>query len=69
MIALMMTLIGTHHAADTSQTLAQALYFIWICAIYWTFSGNFALFPTVTAKTFGQRNVAMNFGLVFTSQV
>ena len=62
MIALMMTLVATPHGG-------KPMFFIWVCAIFFTFSGNFALFPTATAKSFGQKYMAINFGLVFTSQV
>ncbi|ELT92519.1 hypothetical protein CAPTEDRAFT_227457 [Capitella teleta] len=47
----------------------KPMFFIWISAIFLTFCGNFALFPTVTARTFGPKYISVNFGLVFTSQV
>ena len=47
----------------------KVMFFIWICAIFGSFCGNFALFPTATSKAFGPRYVAVNYGLVFTSQV
>ena len=62
MVLFMMTLILT-------SKVGEVMFFIWVCAIFLTFSGNFALFPTVTAKTFGAKYVAVNFGILFTSQV
>ncbi len=34
-------------------------------AIGFNFGGNFALFPTITADTFGAKNVGQNYPLVF----
>ncbi|XP_066267714.1 uncharacterized MFS-type transporter YhjX-like [Branchiostoma lanceolatum] len=46
---------------------SKVMFFIWICGIFGSFCGNFSLFPTATAKTFGPDYVAVNYGLVFTS--
>ena len=62
MTIMMATLLATPYGG-------KAMFFIWICVIFLTFSGNFALFPTVTARAFGPKYVAINFGLVFSSQV
>ena len=47
----------------------RATFIIWICAIYGFLCGNFALFPMVTAKAFGQKYMGINYGMVFTSNV
>ncbi|XP_041483300.1 oxalate:formate antiporter-like [Lytechinus variegatus] len=50
-----------------AQYGGKAMFFIWICGIFFTFSGNFALFPTATARAFGSKYVGPNYGIVFTS--
>ncbi|XP_071085862.1 apicoplast pyruvate carrier 1-like isoform X1 [Haliotis cracherodii] len=45
------------------------LFFIYVCLIFGTFSGNFSLFPVATARSFGQLHYPLNYGLLFTSQV
>ncbi|XP_013385610.1 uncharacterized protein LOC106155360 isoform X2 [Lingula anatina] len=62
MCALMMTFI-------IAPLGGKVMFFIWVCLIFGTFSGNFSLFPTATAKAFGAKHVAVNYGLLFTSQV
>ncbi len=39
--------------------------FIWAALIGFNFGGNFALFPTITADTFGTKYVGQNYGWVF----
>ncbi|XP_068240494.1 oxalate:formate antiporter-like isoform X2 [Palaemon carinicauda] len=43
-------------------------YTVWVWCIYLTFSGIFAIMPTVTEKAFGSKNYAANFGLIFSCQ-
>ncbi|XP_028401611.1 uncharacterized protein LOC114524659 [Dendronephthya gigantea] len=62
MAFLFMTLTLTEKAG-------KSLYFIWVCLMFGTFSGNFALFPIATVKTFGQKYFTVNYGLMFTSQI
>ncbi|CAH1782091.1 unnamed protein product [Owenia fusiformis] len=61
MFCLMMTLTACPYGG-------KPMFFIWVCLIFGTFSGNFALLPTATAKIFGPEYVAINYGLVFTAQ-
>nr|XP_006819140.1 PREDICTED: uncharacterized protein LOC100370263 [Saccoglossus kowalevskii] len=58
--AFMLTLILTEHGG-------QVMFFIWVCCIFLSFSGNFALFPPATARSFGEEYIGMNYGLVFTA--
>ena len=58
----MMTLYSTQYGG-------KAMFLIWICAIFGSFCGNFALFPTATGKAFGPKFVVVNYGLLFTSSV
>ena len=36
-----------------------------VCLLFWCYGGNFALFPTITAKLFGIKNNGTNYGMVF----
>uniref|UniRef100_A0A2C9L5X0 Major facilitator superfamily (MFS) profile domain-containing protein n=1 Tax=Biomphalaria glabrata TaxID=6526 RepID=A0A2C9L5X0_BIOGL len=47
----------------------KALFFVYICLLFGSFSGSFALLPTATAKCFGRKYLSINYGLVFTSQI
>lgn len=46
---------------------APALLFLGAAVIGFNFGGNFALFPAATADYFGNRNVGLNYGWVFTA--
>lgn len=52
-----------------SSLEGKVVYFVYVCLIFLMFSGNFALFPTAIAKSFGSKYYAMNYGLLYTSQV
>ncbi|KAL5004644.1 hypothetical protein ScPMuIL_018100 [Solemya velum] len=52
----------------TSLT-GKTLYTIYVCLLFLSFSGNFSLLPTATAKAFGQKNYSIIYGLVFSSSV
>ncbi|XP_048246393.1 uncharacterized protein LOC124149926 [Haliotis rufescens] len=42
----------------------KALFFIYVCLTFGTFSGNYSLIPTATARTFGQE-----YEMLFSSQI
>jgi len=44
-----------------------ALLYVGAALIGFNFGGNFALFPTITADTFGTKYLAQNYGWVFVS--
>ena len=44
---------------------SAALLYLGAACIGFNFGGNFALFPTITADTFGSKHVGMNYGWVF----
>lgn len=46
---------------------SQAMFFLWVCLIYFCFGGNFSLYPTATADTFGSKNLGPNYGIIFTA--
>lgn len=53
-----------------SSTLGgKAVYFIWVCAIFFCIGGTFSLFPTAIGRCFGPKYVGINYGLLFTSQI
>jgi MFS family permease len=45
------------------------MYIIWVCGIFFCVGGYYSLFPTAIARSFGQENVSVNYGLLFTSQI
>ncbi|CEL93328.1 unnamed protein product [Vitrella brassicaformis CCMP3155] len=66
MCLLMSVFIGT-------ITLAAELggfwaYAVWMCVIFMAHGGAFAIFPAVTADTFGKKNFGPAFGLLFTAR-
>ncbi len=48
---------------------SKAMFFIWICIIFFCIGGNFSVFPTAIARAFGVQYVPVNYGLLFTSQI
>ena len=51
------------------SAVGEAMFFIWICVIFFCIGGNFSLFPTAIGRAFGLQYVSINYGLLFTSQV
>ncbi|XP_070558335.1 apicoplast pyruvate carrier 1-like isoform X2 [Ptychodera flava] len=60
--AFLVTFIATEEAG-------KAMFAIWVCAIFFALSGNFALFPMATARSFGEENAGPNYGLLYTAVV
>uniref|UniRef100_A0A0B7A8L4 Major facilitator superfamily (MFS) profile domain-containing protein n=1 Tax=Arion vulgaris TaxID=1028688 RepID=A0A0B7A8L4_9EUPU len=52
-----------------SERGGKALFFVYVCLLFGSFSGSYSLFPTATAKCFGRKYLPINYGLVFTSQI
>ncbi|XP_046547493.1 oxalate:formate antiporter-like [Haliotis rubra] len=46
----------------------EPLYFIYVCLLFGTLSGNYALFSVAAARSFGEKHYPINYGLLFTSQ-
>lgn len=61
MTVLLLTLYST-------AALGKAAFFLWVCGIYFCVGGYFSLFPAATARSFGQDNISINYGIVFSSQ-
>lgn len=53
----------------TQSFNSKTLYFVWILAIFFTFSGIFVIFPTATAQVFGKSHAGTIYGLLFTAPV
>jgi OFA family oxalate/formate antiporter-like MFS transporter len=51
----------------SSMAGQEYLLYLGAALIGFNFGGNFALFPTLTADTFGTRNVGQNYPFVFLS--
>ncbi len=49
--------------------VGKAMFFVWMCIIFFCLGGNFSLFPTAIARAFGLQYVSVNYGLLFTSQI
>ncbi|XP_046562713.1 uncharacterized protein LOC124271606 isoform X2 [Haliotis rubra] len=47
----------------------KPLFFIYVCLTFGTFSGNYSLIPTATARTFGQEYFIQIYGILFSSQM
>ncbi|XP_048247846.1 L-lactate transporter-like [Haliotis rufescens] len=47
----------------------RVMFFIWVCLIFFAFSGIFAIMPPAIARMYGNTYVGVNFGLLFTSQI
>ena len=47
----------------------EAMFFIWVCAIFFCIGGNYSVFPTAVAKAYGLKYVATNFGLLYSSTI
>lgn len=61
MSILLLTLYST-------TATGEVAFFIWVCLIYFCVGGYFSLFPAATARSFGQDNVSINYGILFSSQ-
>ncbi|XP_070538166.1 apicoplast pyruvate carrier 1-like [Ptychodera flava] len=45
----------------------KVFFFIWLCIVFFTFTGVFSVIPSVTVRVFGVKYSGMNYGLVFTA--
>ena len=67
--SLLLTLYTTSDISFFGETATKVLLFVWICGIFFCIGGYFSLFPTAIARSFGQENVSINYGLLFTAQI
>lgn len=54
---------------EVTSLVGKSLYTIYVCILFLSFSGNFVLLPTATARTFGQTYYELNYGMVFTASI
>ncbi|XP_059159579.1 uncharacterized MFS-type transporter YhjX-like [Physella acuta] len=66
MLCLFTSLMLTLQA---SEYVGKPLFFVYICLLFGSLSGNFSLFPTAVAKMYGPKYVSINYGLLVTSQI
>ncbi|CAG2175374.1 unnamed protein product [Oppiella nova] len=67
-IAVCALLTGLILTFITTQSFnSKLLYFMWVSAIFFSFSGIFVIFPTATAQVFGKTNAGTIYGLLFTA--
>ncbi len=64
-IILMMATQGVFVIAFQWMAGSPAMLYLGAALIGFNFGGNFALFPTITADTFGAKNIGQNYGWVF----
>ena len=62
MAALLLTLYASSEGGE-------AVYFIWVCGLFFCIGGVFTVFPKAAADCFGLKCVGENFGLLYTSQI
>ena len=49
--------------------LSPALYFIWLCGIFFCVGGLYSLLPTAVAKAFGPDYMGVNYGIMYVAVV
>ena len=47
----------------------EAMFFIWVCVIFFCIGGNYSVFPMAVGKIYGLRHVAANYGLLYTALI
>lgn len=52
-----------------TDRMGKTGFLIWLCLLFFSLGGNYAIFPVATAKIFGPTHVGPNYGLVFTATV
>ena len=52
-----------------TSVVGKSMFFVWVCVIFFCVGGNFSVFPTAMALTFGPKYMSINYGLLFTSQI
>lgn len=52
-----------------TSVVGKSMFFLWVCVIFFCVGGNFSVFPTAIALSFGPKYIGINYGLLFTSQI
>ena len=64
--AIMTVFLSTFFA---TSFVGRAMFFVWVCIIFFCVGGYFSVFPTAMALSFGPKYMSINYGLLFTSQI
>ena len=62
LIAIMSTFVLTFYA---TALVGRAMYFTWVCVLFFCVGGIFSLFPTAAAQLFGSKYFGTNYGMLF----
>ncbi|KER25679.1 hypothetical protein T265_14167, partial [Opisthorchis viverrini] len=60
-------LVTFPHLYLAGGTALRILYVIWVCLLWFSLSGVLTIIPSATAILFGQKNVATNYGVVYSA--
>jgi len=52
-----------------TNRLGKGGFLVWVCLLFFSLGGNYAIFPSATAKIFGPTHFGPNYGLVFSATV
>lgn len=63
--AIMTSLLATLYA---TSAVYKVMYLFWMVGINCAIGGYFAIFPVAISKVFGQKNVSVIYGMIFTGQ-
>ncbi|GAA57236.1 oxalate:formate antiporter [Clonorchis sinensis] len=55
------------HLRYLEGSVLKAFYAVWVCLLFISLSGVFAIMPTATGTLFGPERMAINYGLVFSA--
>ena len=47
----------------------KAMFFIWVCVIFFCIGGNYSVFPMAVGRIYGLKYVAANYGLLYTALI
>ena len=54
---IMFTLFAT-------TAVGKIMFFVWLCGLFFGIGGYFSIFPVATVDCFGQKNLAINYGII-----
>ena len=64
--AVMCCLMATFYCTSYS---GKALFFVWLCGIFFCIGGYYSLFPTAISREFGQEYMSINYAILSTSHI
>ena len=47
-----------------TTAVGKIMFFIWLCGLFFGIGGYFSIFPVATAECFGQKHLAINYGII-----